>query len=65
MTTDLRLRPLRPEDEAEFATAHEAIAAEGFTFGLTYEPGRSWVGYLRQLDRYRRGAGLPDGLSPL
>jgi len=65
VTTDLRLRPLRPEDEAEFATAHEAMAAEGFTFGLTYEPGRSWVGYLRRLDRYRRGAGLPDGLSPL
>jgi hypothetical protein len=36
----LRLRPLRDEDEAAFIAAHRAMAVEGFTFGLGYEPGK-------------------------
>ena len=64
MTTDLRLRPLRPDDEAQFAVAHRAMAAEGFTFGLGYEPGQSWAAYLGRVDGQRRGVGLPDGWVP-
>jgi predicted acetyltransferase len=56
----LRLRPLRPDDEAEFAAGHEAMAADDFPFGLFYEPGMSWTDYLAGLEACRRGgADLP------
>lgn len=61
MTTGLRLRPLGPDDEAQFAGAHRAMAAEGFTFGFGYEPGGSWAAYLRRVDDQSRGVGLPEG----
>lgn len=32
-STDLKLRPLRIEDEAPFRAAHRALLPEGFTFG--------------------------------
>jgi predicted acetyltransferase len=65
VTSDLHLRPLRLEDEADFVAAHEALAGEGFTFGLAYEPGQSWRGYVGQLAGYRRGRGLPPGWVPM
>ncbi len=40
----LRLRPPLAEDEAAFAAAHLAMAAEGHTFGLGYQPGKPWDG---------------------
>jgi predicted acetyltransferase len=55
----LRLRPPRPEDEAAFAAAHQALAAEGFTFGLGYEPGKPWATYLKELEDNRHGRNLP------
>ena len=55
----LRLRPLREEDEAAFAAGHRAMAAEGFTFGLGYEPGKPWHTYLRELEDHRQGRNLP------
>ena len=55
----LRLRPPRPEDEAAFAAAHQALAAEGFTFGLGYEPGKPWAIYLKELEDHRHGRNLP------
>ena len=64
MNTSLRLRPPSPDDEVEFVAAHHALAEEGFTFGLNYEPGQSWDAYLKQLDGHRRGADLPGGLVP-
>jgi predicted acetyltransferase len=60
----LRLRPLRPDDEAAFRAAHEVMAADGFRFGLGLEPGMSWSAYLKTLEQYRAGAGLPAGLVP-
>jgi predicted acetyltransferase len=55
----LRLRPPGPEDEAAFAAGHRAMAAEGFTFGLGYEPGRPWATYLEELEDHRHGRNLP------
>jgi predicted acetyltransferase len=55
----LRLRPLRDEDEAAFTAGHRAMAAEGFTFGLGYAPGKPWRTYLRELEDHRHGRNLP------
>ena len=60
----LRLRPPGPEDEAAFAAGHQAMAAEGFTFGLGYQPGKPWAAYLRELDDHRHGRNLPVGHVP-
>lgn len=58
------MRPPRLEDEAEFAAAHEAMAEEGFTFGLGYEPGCSWQRYLDQLKAHHFGQGVPEHWVP-
>lgn len=57
----LRLRPLRLTDEAAFLAAHEAMAADQFTFGLGYEPGMSWPAYLDALRAQRAGIVPPGG----
>jgi predicted acetyltransferase len=64
MATSLRLRPPRLNDEAEFAAAHGAMADEGFTFGLRYDPGQPWRAYLEQLQAHHRGLDLPDEWVP-
>jgi predicted acetyltransferase len=58
---ELRLRPLRDDDEAAFLAAHEVMAADGFTFGLFHEPGTPWSAYLAELDACRRGVDMPSG----
>jgi predicted acetyltransferase len=60
----LRLRPLRAGDEAAFRAGHEAMAADGFTFGLGLDPGMPWSRYLENLAEHQRGAGLPPGWVP-
>jgi predicted acetyltransferase len=60
----LRLRPLGADDEAAFAAAQRAIAADGFTFGLGYEPGMPWLPYVQALEQHRHGRDLPDGHVP-
>ena len=55
----LRLRPPGPQDEPAFAAGHQAMAAEGFTFGLGYEPGKPWATYLKELEDHRHGRNLP------
>jgi len=60
----LRLRPLRREDEAAFRAGHDQAAEEGVIFGLRFEPGMSWDGYLRLLTDQRAGLKLPDGHVP-
>ncbi len=60
----LRLRPPGPEDEAAFAAGHRAMAAEGFTFGPGYEPGKPWATYLKKLEDHRHGRYLPPGHVP-
>jgi predicted acetyltransferase len=61
----LRLRPLRPRDEAAFRAAHRAMAAaDGFNFGLGLRPGMSWSGYLKALDDERAGTARPADRVP-
>ena len=55
----LRLRPPRADDEAAFAAGHLAMAAEGHTFGIGYQPGKPWDGYLNELEDHRLGRNLP------
>ena len=55
----LRLRPLRAGDEAAFTAGHRAMAAEGFMFGLGYEPGKPWRTYLKEQEDQRHGRNLP------
>ena len=60
----LRLRPLRADDEPAFADAHKAMVAEGFTFGVHYQPGMTWQAYLAALAGLRAGTSVPAGLVP-
>jgi predicted acetyltransferase len=60
----LRLRPLRPDDEAAFHSACQVMAAEGFTFGPGLEPGMPWDAYLKILAEQQAGIGLPSGWVP-
>jgi len=60
----LRLRPLRPDDEAAFRAAHEALAAEDFTFGLGFSPDMNFDDYLKQLEDHRAGVNLPERFVP-
>jgi predicted acetyltransferase len=60
----LVLRPLAAGDEAQFRAGHEAMAAEGFTFGLALEPGLDWTAYLRLLEDHRAGRNLPERFVP-
>ncbi len=64
MGMDLRLRPLAPGDSDEAVRAHAELAADGFWFLLSWEPGDDWAAYLDELERQRRGADLPPGLVP-
>jgi predicted acetyltransferase len=63
-SVELRLRPPRLEDEAAFRSAHQVMAAEGFGFGIAFEPTMEWNGYLKTLDDHRRAVNLPDGWVP-
>lgn len=58
-TGALRLRALCADDEPAFLAAHEEMAAEGFTFGLGYEPPEPFADYLEALDKKRAGVSLP------
>lgn len=61
----LRLRPLRPDDEAAVRAGHDAMAAaDSFPFGLGLEPGMTWPDYLRTLSDHRAGRNLPDHFVP-
>jgi predicted acetyltransferase len=61
---DLRLRPLRPDDEDGFLAAHRALLADRFQFALGHARGMSWPDYLRALEGARRGVDLPNGYVP-
>jgi len=60
----VRLRPLRQDDEAAFAAAHEAMAGDSFVFGIGYEPGMPWDTYLAALADRRHGRNLPARFVP-
>jgi predicted acetyltransferase len=61
----LRLRPLRPDDEAAFLAGHEEMAAaDDFPFGLGLETGLPWARYLRILADNRAGVNLSERHVP-
>lgn len=60
----LRLRPLGPDDEAEFLAANEAMVADGFHFGLNYDEGMDWMEYVQRNRDFRRNINLPEELVP-
>ncbi len=61
----LRLRPLRPGDEAAFRAGHELLAkTDDFTFGLWLTGELGWDDYLAMLADYRAGRNLPAPLVP-
>ncbi len=60
----LRLRPLRPGDEAAFRAGQEQMAAEDFLFGFALEPDTPWDEYLRTQAGWPCGANLPERWVP-
>jgi predicted acetyltransferase len=62
--TGLRLRPLRPGDEAAFRAGHDAMVADKFNFGPGLEPETPWSAYLETLAGHQAGIGLPPGWVP-
>jgi predicted acetyltransferase len=60
----LKLRPLRPTDEAPFLAGHDVMADEGHLFGLAYTPGMSWDAYIKTLADHHAGVHLPEGWVP-
>lgn len=64
MSTDLRLRPLTEDDEAEFLAAHRLLARENFSFAHGWRPGMGWSNYLAKLERTRLGVDLPADRVP-
>jgi len=65
VSTALRLRPLRPADEAAFVAGHrQMMAADDFPFGLGYQPGMPWSSYLKTLSDHRAGVNLPPRFVP-
>ena len=62
---NLRLRPLRLENEAEFLAAHQSMEeTDRFPFGLGYEPGMPWATYVDRLTAWRVGSDLPGDYVP-
>ena len=64
MGPDLRLSPLRADDEADARAAHEELAREDFGFLLGWDPGEPWAEYVARLRRQRCGLDVPDGWVP-
>lgn len=56
---DLRLRPLRVEDEAVYTVAQAELLAEGFAFGFI-RAGETFGSHVERLERQRRGHDLGD-----
>lgn len=53
--TEVRLRPLRLDDESQARTAHAQLSAEGFTFLLGLRDDESWSAYVERLEELRHG----------
>ncbi|HEY3735743.1 MAG TPA: GNAT family N-acetyltransferase [Streptosporangiaceae bacterium] len=60
----LRLRPLRLDDEPAFLAAQRVMMADDFTFGLGLEPGMPWSAYLTMLAEHRCGRNLSPDTVP-
>ena len=63
-TGQLRLRPVRVDDEAVVAAAQQAMAADDFEFALGWEPDRPFATYVESLRQWQRGLDLPEDRVP-
>jgi predicted acetyltransferase len=61
---DLRLRPLREDDEAEARAAHAELARDDFHFLLDWDPNAPWTEYITMLENWRRDRDLPPYFVP-
>lgn len=61
---ELRLRPLRLDDEAAFTAAHHAMKRDGFEFGLRLDAATSWPRYVAGMEAIRAGRDLPERFVP-
>ncbi|GAB2512228.1 GNAT family N-acetyltransferase [Paramicrobacterium agarici] len=62
--SDVTIRPLAVDDEAEAQAAHKALAADGFSFLLEQVEGQSWHDYVQRLAEIERGERLAPGRVP-
>jgi len=62
--TDLRLRPVRGDDETAARAAHEALKADDFAFLLGYDPAEPWARFVQRRESQRRGQDLAPGWVP-
>lgn len=61
---ELRLRPLKVEDEKEAIAAHRELEVEGFPFLLEWDSTQRWASYLARLQCSRRGIAIPKHRVP-
>jgi predicted acetyltransferase len=61
---ELRLRPLRDEDEGQAVAAHEELARDDFAFLLDWDPRRPWREHVTMHADWRCGRGLPVNRVP-
>lgn len=62
--TGLRLRPVRPDDEAAVRAAQAAMLPDGFVFALGLQPEGTFADYVARLDLLRRGIDVPADRVP-
>jgi len=61
---DLRLRPVRLQDEAVVRAGQDAMVGEDFVFALGLEAEMTFEEYVAALDLHRRGLELPPDRVP-
>jgi predicted acetyltransferase len=61
---ELRLRPLRLDDQTAAGAAHAELSREGFTFLLGWARDKPWPAYVEQLRRNHCGQDLAPGWVP-
>ncbi|WP_121250858.1 GNAT family N-acetyltransferase [Nocardioides ferulae] len=62
--TELRLRPLRLDDEPEAVRAHDELAVDGFDFLQLWQPGDDWASLVERYAAIRCGRDLPERFVP-
>jgi predicted acetyltransferase len=61
---NLRLRPVRDEDESSMRAADVELATDGFDFSLGLAAGLGWAAYRQATIDAHLGRNLPDGFVP-
>ena len=64
MASEIRLRPLRRQDEDAALAAQEALARDGFDFLIDYFPAEPWETYLGRMRDQSRGLNLAADRVP-